>query len=145
MYFASIVTVTVDNFWSAYVYSERNQAIIPLEAVVQPWLYTIFSCLVYGLSVSLYTWARFPFKIIQYLYLEFAGIAVPSGLFIPALLSGAALGRLVGEVLLNVFRFPIQPGRLFPRHLSLPSTEHRSVRLCPSVQAHMPLSAPLLY
>jgi hypothetical protein len=38
------------------------------------------------------------------------GIAVPSGLFIPSLLSGAALGRLVGEVLHNVIGFNVEPG-----------------------------------
>ncbi|CAE8615621.1 unnamed protein product, partial [Polarella glacialis] len=40
------------------------------------------------------------------------GIGVPSGLFVPALLTGAAFGRIVGQ-LLHSYVFPISEGQLF--------------------------------
>ena len=47
--------------------------------------------------------------LLRHIPYTFVGIAVPSGLFIPALLSGSALGRFVGEVLRIVFD-RIDPG-----------------------------------
>ena len=38
------------------------------------------------------------------------GIAVPSGLFVPCLLAGAAIGRLYGKLLVDVFGIDMDIG-----------------------------------
>ena len=77
-------------------------------------IYSLLSCLTYGagappslsLSLSGFTSCTVPVDCVTS---SLAGISVASGLFIPSLLSGSALGRFIGEVL-KVYGFNVDAG-----------------------------------